>query len=96
MFEGCHVKIVLYGSYARGDYDSESDIDIMILLDIPADSVNKYFDKIVKLSSRLSLENEDCTTVSIIMQDMRTYNKYEAILPFFHNISNEGIVIYTT
>jgi len=27
-------KIILYGSYARGDYDVESDIDIMVLADI--------------------------------------------------------------
>ena len=89
-------KIVLFGSYARGDYDSESDIDIMILLDIAAESINQYFDEIVKLSSRLSLENENCTTVSIIMQDKRTFNKYETVLPFFRNISNEGVVIYAT
>lgn len=26
------VKVVLYGSYARGDYDNESDIDIVRLV----------------------------------------------------------------
>ena len=32
---GNHLKtVILYGSYARGDYTEESDIDIMILLDI--------------------------------------------------------------
>ena len=32
---GSHVKqIILYGSYARGDYTADSDVDIMILLDI--------------------------------------------------------------
>ena len=25
---------ILYGSYARGDYNSDSDMDIMILLDL--------------------------------------------------------------
>ena len=31
---GSHLKIViLYGSYARGDYKADSDIDIMIFLD---------------------------------------------------------------
>ena len=33
---GTHLqKIILYGSYARGDYTQESDIDIMILVDLP-------------------------------------------------------------
>ena len=26
-------KVILYGSYARGDYDNSSDIDIMLLTD---------------------------------------------------------------
>ena len=26
------VKIILYGSYARGDYSPESDLDIMLLM----------------------------------------------------------------
>lgn len=32
---GIHLRrIILYGSYARGDFKPDSDIDIMILLDI--------------------------------------------------------------
>lgn len=27
-------SVILYGSYARGDYDEESDIDVMITADI--------------------------------------------------------------
>ena len=31
---GSHLRqIILYGSYARGDYNSDSDVDVMILLD---------------------------------------------------------------
>ena len=32
---GLHLKsVILYGSYARGDYTPESDVDIMILVDM--------------------------------------------------------------
>ena len=32
---GSHLRqIILYGSYARGDFCSDSDIDIMILVDL--------------------------------------------------------------
>ncbi len=32
---GKHLKtVILYGSYARGDYTKDSDIDIMVLLDL--------------------------------------------------------------
>ena len=33
---GIHLKqIILYGSYARGDYRDDSDIDRMVLVDLP-------------------------------------------------------------
>ena len=33
LFPNIH-KIILYGSYARGDFRPDSDVDIMILLDM--------------------------------------------------------------
>ena len=32
MFGSRVIKIVLFGSYARGDYDNESDVDIFVLV----------------------------------------------------------------
>ena len=32
-------KIILYGSYARGDFNTSSDIDIMILTDFTDDEI---------------------------------------------------------
>ena len=34
-------KIILYGSYARGDYKENSDIDIMILVDSSKDTIKQ-------------------------------------------------------
>jgi len=36
-------KIVLYGSYARGDYNDSSDIDIMILTDLTDEEIIQYY-----------------------------------------------------
>ena len=36
-------KVILYGSYARGDFNKHSDIDIMILTDIPEEEMYKYW-----------------------------------------------------
>ena len=94
IFEKKLLKIILFGSYARGDFCSDSDVDIMLLIDDSPEGINKYFDEVIKLSSRLSLENEDCTTVTLLMQDKDTFNNNVAISPFFRNISDEGIIVY--
>ena len=40
---GKHLKtVILYGSYARGDYTKDSDIDIMVLLDLSDIDIKKY------------------------------------------------------
>lgn len=83
--------VVLYGSYARGDYDDESDIDIMIRIDCPIESLEDYGEAFDLISSRLSLEND--ITVSIILRDKETFFRYKNALPFFSNIEKEGVKI---
>jgi predicted nucleotidyltransferase len=34
-------NVILFGSYARGDYDAESDVDILVLADIENDEMGK-------------------------------------------------------
>ena len=34
-------EVFLFGSYARGDYDSESDIDIAVIIDLDREALKK-------------------------------------------------------
>lgn len=85
-------KMVLYGSYARGDFTSESDIDILILLNCSKEQVMQYRRQISRLSSRIGLEND--IEISLLLRDRETFEQGEDILPFYKNIKREGVEIY--
>ena len=36
--------VIVYGSYARGDYNENSDVDVMILVKIPEEKLSNYID----------------------------------------------------
>ena len=40
---GMHLKkVILYGSYARGDFNKKSDVDLMILTDLNEKEIEEY------------------------------------------------------
>jgi len=84
-------KIVLYGSYARGDYDEESDIDVMLLVDMDDEETRKFNKQIARLMSDVVLEYG--ISLSPVIQDSRQFDKYKKVLPFFVNIEKEGVRI---
>ena len=81
--------VYLYGSYARGDYDEESDIDILLTLDLTEKQIFKYKKFVRHISSELSLKYD--ITVSITMDPIKIFYKYTEFIPFYKNVLNEGI-----
>ena len=49
-------RIILYGSYARGDYNKSSDIDIMILTDLSDKEISEYSMKIWEISADIEID----------------------------------------
>lgn len=84
-------SVILYGSYARGDYDSESDIDVVALVDMDRAELNKYFNDMAKFSSDIDLEYGIMLSPSIV--PFNDYNKYKNDLPYYSNIATEGVVL---
>lgn len=78
--------VYLYGSYARGDYRSGSDVDVMILLK----SYKDYWEEL-KLTSQLiqdvSLAHE--LTISRIFMTVEKWRQSDT--PLLRNIRQDGL-----
>jgi len=84
-------KMLLYGSYARGQATSDSDIDIYI--EVP----HRYFsddvkNKVTNLVWELSFLNETVIQISLY-SDEQVWNTPRRSSPFINSVMKEGIVI---
>ena len=84
------LKIMLFGSYARGDYNNESDVDIFVLVN--DDDLRKYRKLRVKIISEYLVSHEILLSIRII--NAGVFNKYKDFVPFYQNVLHEGISLY--
>ncbi len=85
-------RIILYGSYARGDNTDESDIDIMIVLNCEPDEIKRLRKPTIEMTSEISLEQE--VLLSVLLRDKKHFENNLDFLPFYRNIVKEGVMIY--
>ena len=83
--------VILYGSYARGDQNEECDIDVMALVDIPKEDIHRYRTNAINTVDNIALDYD--VFVSLKLQDIETFGKYEKALPYFRNVIREGISV---
>lgn len=84
-------SVILYGSYARGDFDDESDIDLLILADIEKGDCWRYRQSFTEIVDCLSLELDIVISLHVI--DTETFERWSQVTPFYRNIQCEGVVI---
>lgn len=87
-------KIILYGSYARGDFKADSDVDIMILLDIPDAELKDYSQQLSYMTYDFNLDND--IDIKPIAKNITHFKKWSENYPFYQNIQKEGVVLYGT
>jgi predicted nucleotidyltransferase len=85
------VKIVLYGSYARGNYDSESDVDMVALVRGDREVLQEQLKQVWDVSSELEIEFGTILSPAVIPYE--EYEQFVDILPYYKNIAEEGVVI---
>ncbi|MCR4566469.1 MAG: nucleotidyltransferase domain-containing protein [Pseudobutyrivibrio sp.] len=90
---GSHLKkIILYGSYARGDNREDSDIDIMILLDMSDIEAKEFQDALSEITFNYNFDFD--MDINPIAHSEETFNKWLKAYPFFKNVDKDGVILY--
>ncbi len=90
---GSHlIKVVLYGSYARGDFSSDSDVDIMILLDISDLEIKNYQNQLFDMTYDFNVDHD--IDIMPIAKSEKQFNKWVKNYPFYANVDREGVALY--
>ncbi len=84
-------RIVVYGSYARGDYTENSDIDVMILVKTPEDSIRKYSDQVSDCAFEYLMKYG--IDISPVIKNEEHFNYWIDNLPYYRNVRDEGVVV---
>ena len=85
----CDVR--LFGSYARGDQTEESDIDVMVVLDVSVVEVSKFRHDICRIAAVLELKYN--VTISPVLYGKEEYHSRKEF-GFCKNVETEGVSQY--
>lgn len=78
--------VYLYGSYARGEEDAESDVDVLVVLD-RVDHYGAEIDRSSRLVSALSLQYG--VSISRVMVSQEEWARRQS--PFMSNVREEAV-----
>ncbi len=93
IFESKLKRVILFGSYARGDYNEESDIDVMFLIDDDAKTLqSKYRKPVQRVISAINWDYD--VLLCSVLQNEQDFHAVVEDIPFYHNVEKEGITIY--
>ena len=85
-------QVILYGSYARGDYNNSSDIDVMVLVnDMNDKEISRIREEISSLAFDISLEND--IIISTLIKNRGHFDRWMKVIPFYQNVKKEGVLI---
>ncbi|MCX6383174.1 MAG: nucleotidyltransferase domain-containing protein [Actinobacteria bacterium] len=83
-------EIILYGSKARGDFDEESDMDILIILKNKVD--DNIREKVFSMSFKIEIKYDVIFGILVEPEDFWSSPLAEA-MPIHCNINREGVLV---
>ncbi len=91
LFPQNKIEAILFGSYARGDADSGSDIDVLLLVDASRQDISDRNWQIGDLAAELLLNHG--IVVSPLVENREYFNQNLQLFPFYRSIEREGVRI---
>ena len=86
------VKVILYGSCARGDYKADSDVDIALLTKCDRESAKKYDHALADIATDFAMKYYQ--VVNFVCLPYDEFQEKKDWYPYFRNIDREGQILY--
>lgn len=84
-------EIILYGSCVRGDFKADSDIDVLVLLNVPSEEISMERKRILDFTDRLDLDYD--VVLSPVFQSFQLFEKYRTVSVFYQTVRKEGVKV---
>ena len=83
-------QVILYGSVARGSDSKDSDIDIALIVKnkLDGDTEDRLSDFIVEMNLKYD------KVFSVIDIETDRFTAWKMVVPFYQNVSREGVVLW--
>ena len=91
LFPQDKIEAILFGSYARGDADPGSDIDVLLLVDASRQDISDRNWQVGDLAAELLLNHG--IVVSPFVENREYFNRNLQLFPFYRGIEREGVRI---
>lgn len=85
-------RCVLFGSHTRQEQTNDSDVDVLVLLNLSNEEIKNYQKKLDEISLELSLKYD--VVLSLLVKNSEEFYQYSTVLPLYNNIVKEGKQIY--
>ena len=85
-------SVILYGSYARGDFAKDSDIDIIIILNLTDEVIKEYRHQLSEYTYDFCMSND--LDIKPIAKSKAHFLKWVDNYPFYANVNREGVKLF--
>jgi len=85
------IRIVIYGSYARGNFDDQSDVDFAAIVKGDRMELQEKLKTVWEESALIGVDNDVVVSPTVIPYE--EFERYKEKLPYYRNIAQEGMVV---